>query len=108
VANLRRVVADLQRHRQPLAAGISTVHTGLSEVPEADAEACVARDGLGSRDGVVALPALSTFDYLVLRDDETVRRLVRPQLRRFVEEDAARGGGLVATLPEYAGCDRNA
>ena len=108
VASLQRSVAELQRHRVPLAAGISTVHAGLGEVPEAYAEACVARDGLGSQPGVIALPALSTFDYLLLRDDETARRLVRPQLRRFVEEDTARGGALVATLTAYAGSDLNA
>jgi hypothetical protein len=108
LARLRRAVAEMQRRQVQLAAGVSTVHTGLAEIPAAYAEACVARQGLGDRPGVVALPALSTFDYLVLRDDETVRRLVRPQLRRFVEEDAARGGALIATLVEYIGCDLNA
>ncbi len=108
VANLRRAVADLQRRQVPLAVGISTVHSGLNEVPEAYAEACVARDGLGERPGVIALPTLSSFDYLVLREDETARRMVRPRLRRFIEEDAARGGALITTLTEYIACDRNA
>src|SRR6266540_1830858 len=108
VANLRRAVADLQRRQVPLAVGISTVHSGLNEVPEAYAEACVARDGLGERPDVIALPALSSFDYLVLREDETARRMVRPRLRRFLEEDAARGGALITTLTEYIACDRNA
>jgi sugar diacid utilization regulator len=108
VANLRRAVTDLQRQRVPLAVGISPVHAGLTEVPEAYAEAVVARDGLGDRPGVIALPVLSSFDYLMLRDDETARRLVRPRLRRFVEEDAARGGALIATLAEYVACDLNA
>src|SRR6266511_3992579 len=108
VANLRRAVADLQRRQVPLAVGISTVHSGLNEVPEAYAEACVARDGLGERPEVIALPTLSSFDYLVLREDETARRMVRPRLRRFIEEDAARGGALITTLTEYIACDRNA
>ena len=107
-ANLQRTVAELAGRQLPLALGVSTVHIGLTEVPEAYAEACVARDGLGDRPGVVALPLLSSFDYLVLRDDETARRLIRPQLRRFVLEDAERGGALVATLVEYAACDLNA
>src|SRR5262249_28636629 len=64
--------------------------------------------GRGDRAGLVALPLLSSFDYLLLRADETARRLVRPQVRRFVEEDAARGGALIATLTEYAACDLNA
>jgi len=108
LANLQRVVAALQRRQVPLAVGLSTVHTGLEEVPEAYAEACVARDGLGDRPGVIALPDLSSFDYLLLRDDETARRLVRPRLRVFVEEDAARGSVLIETLAEYVACDLNA
>jgi hypothetical protein len=108
IASLRRAVADLERQRVALATGISTVHIGVDKMPEAYAEACVARDGLADRPGVVALPALSTFDYLTLRDDETARRLIRPELRRFVDEDTARGGALVATLAEYVACDLNA
>src|SRR5690348_5048840 len=45
---------------------------------------------------------------MVLRDDETARRLIRPQVRRFVEEDAAAGGALIATLAEFAASDLNA
>jgi hypothetical protein len=108
VASIRRACADLQGHRVPLAAGVSTVHAGLLEIPEAYAEAAAARDGLGSSAGVLALPSLSSFDYLVLRDDETARRLIRPQVRRFVAEDSAAGGALIATLMEYAGSGMNA
>lgn len=98
----------LMRHGIPLAVGISTVHTGPSGVPEAYGEASVARRGLGSSPGVLALPRLSSFDYLVLRDDPTSRRLIRADVRRFVEEDQARGGVLTETLLEYVACDLNA
>jgi hypothetical protein len=108
VKNIEHTVADLARRHVRLAVGISTVHVGLREVPEAYAEACVARDGLAKRHGVVALPRLSTFDYLVLRDDETARRLIRPEFRAFVEEDAAKGGALRATLEAYVVSDLNA
>jgi DNA-binding PucR family transcriptional regulator len=108
VANLRRARADLERQELRLAVGVSTIHAGLPEVPEAYTEARVARDGLGAEPGVLALPLLTSFDYLVLRDDETARRLIRPEVRRFVEEDAAAGGALIATLVEYAGCNLNA
>src|SRR6266536_511637 len=108
VANLRRACADLQRRHVRLAVGVSTVHSGLHEVPEAYAEARVARDSLGTAAGVLALPLLSSFDYLVLREDETARRLIRPEVRRFVAGDAAAGGALIATLVEYAACDLNA
>lgn len=57
---------------------------------------------------MLALPLLTSFDYLVLRDDETARRLIRPQVRQFVTEDAAAGGVLIATLMEFAACDLNA
>ncbi len=108
VADLRRACAELERLRLRLAVGVSTVHAALPEVPEAYTEARVARDGLGAEPGVLALPLLTSFDYLVLRDDETARRLIRPEVIRFVQEDAATGGALIATLVEYASCDLNA
>jgi hypothetical protein len=108
VTGLRGACADLGQRQVWLAVGISTVHPGLLEVPEAYAEALVARDGLGGSAGVLALPMLTSFDYLVLREDETARRLIRPQVRRFVADDAASGGTLIATLVEFAACDLNA
>jgi hypothetical protein len=108
VAGLSRVCAGLARQGVRLAVGVSTVHAGLHEIPEAYAEARAARDGLGAGAGVLALPLLTSFDYLVLRDDETARRLIRPEVRRFVAEDAASGGALIATLAAYAACDLNA
>ena len=57
---------------------------------------------------MLALPLLSSFDYLVLRDDETARRLIRPQVRQFVSDDLAAGGTLITTLVEFAACDMNA
>jgi len=108
VTGLRRSCADLARRGVRLAMGVSTVHAGLSEVPEAYAEAQTARDGLGGSPGVLALPLLSSFDYLVLRDDETARRLIRPEVRQFVADDLAAGGTLITTLAEFAACDMNA
>jgi len=105
------VVSGLQRVRADhgaLAIGVSTVHTGLHEVPEAYAEAQAAREALGSSDGVVALPLLSAFDYLVLAETRTAQRLIRPEVRRFIAEDAAVGGALITTLMEYAASDLNA
>jgi hypothetical protein len=98
VTGLRRSWTDLARRGVRLAIGVSTVRAGLGEVPEAYAEAQAARDGLSGSPGVLALSALSSFDYLVLRDDETARRLIRPQVRQFVADDLAAGGTLVTTL----------
>ena len=108
VAGLRRACAELRQRQIALAAGVSTVRAGLSEAADAYAEARIARDGLGATAGVLALPLLSSLDYLVLRDDETARRLIRPQVRRFVEEDTAAGGALITTLVEFAASDLNA
>jgi hypothetical protein len=108
VTGIRRACADLAQRGVRLAAGVSTAHTGLGEIPEAYAEAQIARDGLGGAPGVLALPMLSSFDYLVLREDETARRLIRPRVRQFVAEDLAAGGTLIATLTEFAACDLNA
>ncbi|WP_337826552.1 PucR family transcriptional regulator [Pseudonocardia sp. UM4_GMWB1] len=103
-----RTVEQLERQGIRLSIGVSTVYSGLAEAPEAYAEACVARDGLNGRTGVLALPMLSSLDYLMLRDDGTARRLIHPELRRFVEEDQSAGGYMVATLLEYAASDLNA
>lgn len=108
VTGFRRSCADLARRGIRLAAGVSTVHAGLSEVPEAYAEAQTARDGLGGSPGVLALPLLTSLDYLVLRHDETASRLIRPQIRQFVADDVAAGGTLITTLVEFAACDMNA
>src|SRR5215468_1737662 len=108
VAGLRRACAELRQRQIALATGVSTVRAGLPEVADAYAEARIARDGLGAAAGVLALPLLSSLDYLVLRDDETARRLIRPEVRRFVAEDTAAGGALIATLVEFAASDLNA
>jgi hypothetical protein len=108
VTGLRRSCTDLTGRGVRLALGVSTVHAGLAEVPEAYAEARTARDGLGGSPGVLALPLLSSLDYLVLREDETARRLIRPQVRQFVADDLAAGGTLITTLVEFAACDLNA
>jgi hypothetical protein len=108
VTGLRRSCTDLARRGVRLAVGVSTVHAGLGEVPEAYAEARAARGGLGGSPGVLALPVLSSLDYLVLREDETARRLIRPRVRQFVADDLAAGGALITTLVEFAACDMNA
>jgi hypothetical protein len=115
VSGLRQACAspgDGQLGRQTpalrLAIGVSTVHLGLHEVPEAYAEAQAAREALGTGEGVLALSLLTAFEYLVLREAQTAQRLIRPEVKRFVAEDAANGGALIATLVAYAEADLNA
>jgi sugar diacid utilization regulator len=91
-----------------LAIGISTAFETTAGLPDAYSEACVAIESLSSAGGVMALPELSTLDYLALRGDATAERLIAPAVRRFVEEDAAAGGTLTSTLLAYAGANLNA
>jgi PucR C-terminal helix-turn-helix domain/GGDEF-like domain len=91
----------------PLAVGVSTIAAGVGELPRAYQEARAARECLGGRPGVVAIPRLAPFEYLVLRADETARRVVDPTVRAFLAEDRARGGVLGSTLQAFARADLN-
>lgn len=108
LADLERVHRELSRHGTDLCVGTSTIHEGLHRVPEAYREAVLARESLDGAPGVRSLNALTPLDYLVTLDDEVAHRLIRPELRRFVEDDLAAGGVLIETLLEYAACDLNA
>lgn len=107
LSGVRRGLARLQRDHVRLAVGMSTVHSRVEEIADAYEEASVARDGLCGQPGVIALSELSSLDYLVLMRDVTARRLVREEVRRFVEDDLSDGGALLATVLEYAACDLN-
>jgi sugar diacid utilization regulator len=90
-----------------LAMGVSTVATGVGELPRAYQEAHVALSGVGADGGVEALARLTPFDYLALRADDTARRLVNPRLRAFLDEDRRRGGVLTETIRVVADADLN-
>jgi sugar diacid utilization regulator len=92
----------------PLAVGLSTIYQGLGAVGDAYREAVSARDRMLPNPGVVALPAMTIFDYLTMHADGTARRMVPPEIERFVAEDLAGGGALLATLRAYAGADLSA
>ena len=89
-----------------VAVGMSTVHDGLAAVPAAYHEASLALDTLGDGAGVLALRELGVADYLIVRaGDTTAWRLVPPEVRAFVEEDACQGAVLGETLLAYLSCD---
>jgi hypothetical protein len=90
-----------------LAVGMSTMHRGWAAVPAAYGEALDARALLAGRAGTAALPAMSSFDYLVRHGSPTARRLIPPAVQRFLHEDATHGGTLVATVRAYAAADLN-
>jgi hypothetical protein len=91
-----------------LTAGLSTAHDGLDAVPEAYAEAGIARDSLHGAPGLRPLQELSALDYLLLSRDPTAGRLIDGPVRRFVEEDAAADGVYIETLLAYVGANLNA
>jgi hypothetical protein len=91
-----------------LAIGVSTVVSGLDQIADAYREAERARASLDSAPGVVALTAMSAFDYLTLRRDPTASRLIPNQIQEFVDDDARYGGVLIGTLSEYVASDLNA
>jgi DNA-binding PucR family transcriptional regulator len=105
---LHEVQARLETGGVPLVVGVSTVVPGVGVVGDAYREASAARLAGGHVPGVVALPAMSAFEYLTLRVDPTAGRLIAPAIHEFVEQDLADGGSLVATLREYVACDLNA
>jgi sugar diacid utilization regulator len=106
--SMRRAYAKLSESGVLLAIGVSTVQQGLDRVPAAYREACAARERLDENGGVLALPALNVFDYLILIGGKTGERLISPAVREFVEQDLAEGGALCQTLLEYVAADLNA
>lgn len=107
-ARLERVAADLAAHDVEMSIGLSTQHAHFDSVPKAFGESQVACESLEGRTGVASLSGLSTLDYLVRRPDETVRRLIRPQVRSFLVEDLAGDGVSSETLRAYVEHDLNA
>ncbi|MBV8216948.1 MAG: helix-turn-helix domain-containing protein [Solirubrobacterales bacterium] len=105
---LERTQRELAEAGVRLAIGTSTACDTTAELPDAYREACAALESLPPGGGVMSLPDLSAFDYLTLRDDRTVLRLLPPAVRRFVEDDTAAGGALTSTLLAYAAANLNA
>jgi DNA-binding PucR family transcriptional regulator len=95
----------LRREGVQLAIGVSALANGVKDLPRAYHEAREAVDRVREEGGVAALPRLSPFDYLLRRNDETARRLLDPELRRFLDDDRGRGSVLCETIRAFAGAD---
>jgi hypothetical protein len=94
----------------PLAIGVSTIASGVDELPRAYAEARAAVGLVRDGGGMAALPRLSPFDYLTLRADDTAHRLVDSRVRALVEEDredGTRRGALIETIRAFAEANLN-
>jgi hypothetical protein len=91
-----------------LAVGVSTIQDGVATLGDAYREASAALRRVATVGGVLSLPDISTFEYLTLREDAVARRLIAPEIERFVAEDREHGGALTRTLLAYADADLNA
>src|SRR6476620_9892557 len=108
VGPLERACAAPANRRLALAVGVSTVQPGLGELGDAYREASLALGRVAGTGGVLSLADLTPFEYLTMRDDAVARRMVDPDIARFVAEDRAHGGMLIRTLIAYAEADLNA
>lgn len=108
LSDLERAHESLARRGIDLSVGVSTVHEGLGQVPDAYREAVFAQQTLAGESGVRSLHSLTPLDYLVTLGDPTAGRLVQPALRSFVEEDLADGGTQIETLRVFAESNLNA
>jgi PucR C-terminal helix-turn-helix domain/GGDEF-like domain len=107
VPSLRTAWDALAAEGVRLAVAVSTARERPAELGSAYAEASAALGHLPPQGGVLGLPELSAFDYLMLQAPDTAARLVRPEVRRFVAEDLAQDGTLVRTIAAYAAADLN-
>ncbi|MEJ7795478.1 MAG: helix-turn-helix domain-containing protein [Nocardioides sp.] len=108
LADVRSVVTGLAGRGAFALVGVSSVQQGYLDVPTAYDEARMAGRGLGGRAGVMTLGEMSTLDFLIQSQDGAAGRLVRPEVRAFLEEDLAGDGVLVETLSTYLAHDLNA
>jgi DNA-binding PucR family transcriptional regulator len=107
VDNLNGAQRRLEASGFPLAVGMSTVHAGIAAVPGAYREAAESRRLLRTAAGVMAMPTMSAFDYLVRQGSPAALRIIRQQINQFVADDIARGRTLITTLDAYVSHDLN-
>ena len=108
VGPLERARAAPASRHLALAVGVSTVQPGLAALGDAYREASLALGRVAAGGGVLSLADLTPFEYLTMRDDAVARRMVDPDIARFIGEDRAHGGMLIRTLVAYADADLNA
>ncbi|WP_280306462.1 PucR family transcriptional regulator [Nocardia neocaledoniensis] len=104
---LRAMRAELAAEGISLAVGVSTAVTEVAQIPRAYRQAQAALALLPEDGGVLALPQLTPFRYLLLRADDTTRQLVDPRVGAALADDRARGGSLAETIRAFAAADMN-
>ena len=108
-AALERACEKVASEGVTLAVGVSTVQPiGALAAAYREASQALKRVAGADAGGVLSLPDLTAFEYLTLRGDDVARRLIAPEVERFVAEDRENGGHLIDTLLTYAESDLNA
>jgi hypothetical protein len=105
---LERACRRLATRGVELAVGVSTIQDGVATLGDAYREASLALRRVADAGGVLSLADMSAFEYLTLREDPVAKRLIAPEIERFVIEDREHGGALTRTLLAYAAADLNA
>ncbi|QBS46071.1 CdaR family transcriptional regulator [Nocardia sp. CS682] len=90
-----------------LAVGVSTVVAGIAQLPKAYQQSRNALGLLLEAGGVLALPHITPFRYLMLRADDTARHLIDPGIAAVLSDDRTRGGVLADTIRAFAAADMN-
>lgn len=104
---LRAMREELAAEGIALAVGVSTAVTEVAQIPRAYRQAQAALALLPEDGGVLALPQMTPFRYLLLRADDTTRQLVDPRIGSALADDRARGGSLAETIRAFAAADMN-
>ncbi|MGW4368972.1 PucR family transcriptional regulator [Nocardia takedensis] len=104
---LRAMRERLRAEGIALAVGVSPAISEVAALPRAHQQAGAALELLPEDGGVLALPQLSPFRYLMLRADDTARHLVDPRIGAALAEDRTRGGPLADTIRAFAAADMN-
>ncbi|MGM7649175.1 PucR family transcriptional regulator [Nocardia sp. JW2] len=104
---LRALREQLAADGVALAVGVSTSVTEVGQIPRAHRQARAALALLPEDGGVLALPQMTPFRYLLLRADDTTRQLVDPRVGAALADDRARGGTLADTVRAFAAADMN-
>ncbi|MET7773590.1 helix-turn-helix domain-containing protein [Nocardia sp. NPDC005366] len=104
---LRAMQEKLRAEGIALAIGVSPAVSDVAGIPRAYQQAQAALELLPEDGGVMALPQLSPFRYLMLRADETARHLVDARIGAALADDRTRGGVLADTIRAFAAADMN-
>ena len=105
---LEKACKQAASHGVTLAVGVSTVHDGVATLGDAYREASLMLGRVAHAGGVLSLPDLKPFDYLTLRGDDVARRMITPEVERFMTDDREQGCVLTRTLLAYADANLNA